>query len=100
MGKAKKRNFHKSINADKSNPLAALSATFTREDAIEKAIKAIKSNNCGNETKDIITLFGITAEELAEAINRNSRKRAWEVLLHGLYGAGIGAFLTLIFCRK
>lgn len=41
-----------------------------------------------------------TAEELAEAINRNSRKRAWEVLLHGLYGAGIGAFLTLIFCRK
>ena len=42
----------------------------------------------------------VRAEQLADTINRNSRKRAWEVLLHGLYGAGIGAFLTLIFCRK
>ena len=67
MGKAKKRNFHKSITADKTSSIGSLSAAFTRKDAIEKAITSIKSNNCGNETKDIITLFGITAEELAEA---------------------------------
>lgn len=40
---------------------------FSRKEAIQKIIENIRLNNLSDETKDIITLFGITAEELAEA---------------------------------
>ncbi len=64
MGKAKKRNFQSCINAGIS---IGLPATCTREDAVNFVIKNIKANNLGGQTKDVISLFGITAEELSEA---------------------------------
>lgn len=62
MGKAKKRNFY---NCTKSGGI--LPPAFSREDAIKKVIENIKANNLSEDTKDIITLFGITPEELSEA---------------------------------
>lgn len=62
MGKAKKRNFHNCINGKNPLPL-----TFTREEAVCRIMENIKADNVGDETKDIISLFGISAEELAEA---------------------------------
>lgn len=64
MGKAKKRNFQTCINA---GAIGALPSNLTRQKAIELAIKKFKGNNLDNDAKDLITLFGITAEELAEA---------------------------------
>lgn len=65
MGKAKKRNFKTCIN--QGGAMGSLPSTFTREEAVAFVIDKIKSNNLGAETKDIITLFGIKAEELSEA---------------------------------
>lgn len=62
MGKAKKRNFH---SCSKVNPV--LTGKLKREDAVLQVIERLKSNDFSEETKDIITLFGISAEELAEA---------------------------------
>lgn len=59
MGKCKKRNFNKYKNNE------ALS--LKRADAVNSIIKDIKNNNYSEQTKDLITLFGITAEELSEA---------------------------------
>lgn len=65
MGKAKKRNFHNCVNAGGS--MGSLPPTFTREEAVSRIMERVKNNDFGNETKDIISLFGISAEELAEA---------------------------------
>ena len=63
MGKAKKRNFHSCIKTGGSK----LPPAFSRSEAINMVICNIKAKNYGEDTKDIISLFGITAEELAEA---------------------------------
>ena len=65
MGKAKKRNFQTCINS--GGNVGSLPVNLSRKKAIEFAIKKLKDNNLDNEAKDLITLFGITAEELAEA---------------------------------
>lgn len=69
MGKAKKRNFHNCLKTggNSSGSINNLPPAFSRKEAIKKIIENIKSDDCGEETKDIITLFGISAEELAEA---------------------------------
>lgn len=64
MGKAKKRNFHTCIK-NKNGKADLLS--LTRKDAITNIITRIKNNDFSPETKDIIGLFGISAEELSEA---------------------------------
>lgn len=63
MGKAKKRNFHNCIKTGGSS----LPPAFSRKEAIKRIIENIQADNFSEETKDIITLFGISAEELAEA---------------------------------
>lgn len=65
MGKAKKRNFQNCINT--GSLLGTLPTNLSRQKAIDLAIIKLKENNLDNEAKNIITLFGITAEELAEA---------------------------------
>ncbi len=65
MGKAKKRNFQSCVNSGSS--IGVLPACCTREEAVRFIIKNIKANDFGTSTKDVISLFGITAEELAEA---------------------------------
>ena len=65
MGKAKKRNFHNCINSISAN--STLPQTLSRQDALLKILSGIKSGDCGHEIKDLISLFGISAEELAEA---------------------------------
>lgn len=62
MGKAKKRNFQKIKTSD-----SAFGGSVSRADAIKEIVKRITENNMSPETKDIISLFGITAEELGEA---------------------------------
>lgn len=58
MGKSKTRIFRKGINDQISK--------ITREDAINNAAKMLNDNN-QNEAKDLITMFGLDAEELLEA---------------------------------
>ena len=65
MGKAKKRNFQNCINT--GGAMGSLPANLTRKKATELTIQKIKENTLDKEAKDLITLFGITAEELAEA---------------------------------
>ncbi len=65
MGKAKKRNFRNIVTA--GSPVNPSGPAFSREKAIKDVIKNIKNNDFGDTTKDIISLFGINAEELAEA---------------------------------
>lgn len=65
MGKAKKRNFKTCIN--QGGAMGSLPQTFSREEAVKFVIENIREDNLGSDTKDIIGLFGITAEELAEA---------------------------------
>ncbi|HIU85616.1 TPA: hypothetical protein IAD52_01435 [Candidatus Spyradomonas excrementavium] len=62
MGKAKKRNFQKIKTAN-----SAYESGISRADAIQEIVKRINENDLSPETNDIITLFGITAEELGEA---------------------------------
>lgn len=56
MGKAKKRSFHLGINQNFS--------TMTREDAVTEAVSMLKKGN--DEADNLITLFGLSAEELLE----------------------------------
>jgi len=56
MGKAKKRSFALGIN--KQIP------SITREQAVEKAVKIIENRQ---EVLELISLFGLSAEELLEA---------------------------------
>ena len=58
MGKAKKRILHKTNS----------SLFMTRESAVSKVFNILNSkNNSRVEADNLITLFGITAEELSEA---------------------------------
>ncbi len=59
MGKAKKRNFNK-------NSLSK-GTTLKREDIVVQILSDIKSKNISDESKNFVTLFGITTEELSEA---------------------------------
>ncbi len=58
MGKAKKRILHKTNS----------SLFMTRESAVSKVFNILNSkNNSRVEADNLITLFGLTAEELSEA---------------------------------
>lgn len=57
MGKCKKRTLNRPI----------LEAPLSREEAIVGIIKEIKSNSLTDESKKLLTLFGILPEELTEA---------------------------------
>ena len=59
MGKAKKRSFHLGINNQITN--------LSREDAVNKAVTALDSCDSRPEAYNLITLFGMSAEELLEA---------------------------------
>lgn len=59
MGKSKKRILHKGIN----NQVKSLS----REDALNSVVKALCIKKFDDKTKDLISLFGFSAEELLEA---------------------------------
>ena len=60
MGKAKKRSLHLGINDRITN--------LSREDAVSEVIKLLKSKNCDNQkVYELITLFGMSAEELLES---------------------------------
>jgi len=56
MGKAKKRSFQLGINNNFS--------TLTREDAVVEVVKLLRTGD--KEADNLITLFGLTAEELLE----------------------------------
>lgn len=56
MGKAKKRSFQKGIN-DRFNKL-------TRTEAVEQVVDMLKRGD--SEVYALITLFGLTAEEILE----------------------------------
>ena len=57
MGKAKKRSLHLGIN----NRFSSLS----REDAVEMVVSMLESGN--PDVYGLVTLFGLTAEEILEA---------------------------------
>ncbi len=57
MGKAKKRSFQLGIN----NQFSSLS----REDAVKTVVKLLERND--READNLITLFGMSAEEILEA---------------------------------
>lgn len=65
MGKAKKRNFQNSKCGKLGK--SPLPPSLSRTAAIKETIERIKGNDFSEETKDIIGLFGISAEELSEA---------------------------------
>lgn len=58
MGKSKSRIFRKGIN----DQIPRLS----REDAILETVKHLE-NNSNNQAKNLITMFGLSAEEILEA---------------------------------
>ena len=62
MGKAKKRNFYSCTKGNLS-----LNGTLKRENTINNQKELFKHKDFAEDTKSVITLFGITAEELAEA---------------------------------
>ena len=59
MGKCKRRL----INAAKNNS----DFSITREDAIKKVCEELTNNFSDKNAINLITMFGLTAEELAEA---------------------------------
>ena len=61
MGKAKKRSFHKGINECKG--------VLTREGAVENVVQILKDAKSDEmiEAYKLITLFGMSAEEILEA---------------------------------
>ncbi len=59
MGKAKKRSLHLGINDRITN--------LSREEAVTATVEALKRPNSGHEAYNLITLFGLSAEELLEA---------------------------------
>lgn len=58
MGKSKSRIFRKGINDQFT--------TITRQNAVEETAKYLNSNN-SIEARNLITMFGLTAEEILEA---------------------------------
>lgn len=59
MGKSKRRILHKGINNQITN--------LKREDALNDVVKACNAKKVDKEIKDIISLFGLSAEELLES---------------------------------
>ncbi len=59
MGKSKRRILHKGINNQITN--------LKREDALKDVVKTCNEKNVDINTKDLISLFGFSAEELLEA---------------------------------
>lgn len=59
MGKSKRRILHKGINNKLQN--------IKREDALSSVVKACNSKKINDSIKDLILLFGLSAEELLEA---------------------------------
>lgn len=59
MGKAKKRSFQLGINNKLSN--------ITREEAVVEVLKMLKHKDNKKDSYELITLFGMSAEELLEA---------------------------------
>lgn len=57
MGKAKRRSFHLGIHDRFSN--------LSREEAVTEAVELLNTDNA--EACSLITLFGLSAEELLEA---------------------------------
>ena len=57
MGKSKKRIIYKGKNLQYTN--------LTREEAVKTAVEFLNSNS--KEAYSLITLFGLTAEEILEA---------------------------------
>ncbi|MBR6301629.1 hypothetical protein IKR55_02725 [bacterium] len=58
MGKSKTRILRKGINNQFT--------TMTRENAVKETVRFLDSNFV-NDAKDLITMFGLSAEELLEA---------------------------------
>jgi len=58
MGKSKSRIFRKGIN-DRITRMS-------REEAISETVKALEKNN-NSEAHNLITMFGLSAEEILEA---------------------------------
>jgi len=59
MGKSKRRILHKGINDQITN--------LKREDALGSVVIACNTKKIDDATKDLISLFGFSAEELLEA---------------------------------
>ena len=59
MGKAKKRSFQLGINNKISN--------ITREEAVVEVLHMLKHKAGKKDSYELITLFGMSAEELLEA---------------------------------
>lgn len=59
MGKSKRRILHKGINNQITN--------LKREDALKDVVKTCNEKKIDLNTKDLISLFGFSAEELLEA---------------------------------
>lgn len=59
MGKSKRRILHKGINDQITN--------IKREDALNNVVKSCNSKKIDNKVKDLISLFGFSAEELLES---------------------------------
>lgn len=58
MGKSKRRILHKGINNKITN--------LTREEALKDVVKACDAKKIDDGIKDLISLFGLSAEELLE----------------------------------
>ena len=59
MGKSKRRILHQGRNNQITN--------LKREDALSTVVKACNTKNVDADIKDLISLFGFSAEELLEA---------------------------------
>jgi hypothetical protein len=57
MGKCKKRTLNKNV----------LGSALSRDRAVSQIVEMLKINKLDNETRKLISLFGITREELTEA---------------------------------
>lgn len=58
MGKSKRRILYKGINNQITN--------LKREDALKDVVKACNAKKIDDKIKDLILLFGLSAEELLE----------------------------------
>lgn len=58
MGKSKRRILHKGINDKITN--------IKREDALDEVVKACNAKKVDTDIKNLITLFGFSAEEFLE----------------------------------
>lgn len=54
---------------------------FTREEALSSVLDNLSKNPSSQEAKEMITLFGLTAEELAEAGASYELLRSLDILL-------------------